>query len=120
MLDRILLRTMPLSVSALATPLDVLLEPSPGYGPAVSSGMIEQVVLPVDEDTTLVTEDADEDDEDEDIDAAETGMDVPPPPPPQLPSSVPAPSPPSANKASRRVRTEDFPDSAVFCMTTSL
>ena len=36
---------MPDSVSALAMPLPLLLVPSPGYGPPVSSGMTEQVPL---------------------------------------------------------------------------
>ena len=53
MLDRMSERTMPDSVSALAMPLLLLLEPSPGYGPAVSDGITEQldvvdvVVVPV-------------------------------------------------------------------------
>ena len=40
---------MPDSASALATPLALRLVPSPGYGPAVSSGMTAQPlpVLPV-------------------------------------------------------------------------
>jgi hypothetical protein len=37
------LRTMPDRASAFAMPLPLLLVPSPGYGPPVSSGMTEQV-----------------------------------------------------------------------------
>jgi hypothetical protein len=50
---RISLRTMPVCVSTLTTPLLVLLVPSPGYGPDVSLGIrlhvspLVVVVLPV-------------------------------------------------------------------------
>ena len=47
MLERISLRTIPESRSAFAILLPLLLLPSPGYGPAVSSGMTEQEALPV-------------------------------------------------------------------------
>jgi hypothetical protein len=45
MLMRMSLRTMPESSKALAMPLLFEFEPSPGYGPAVSSGITEQLAL---------------------------------------------------------------------------
>ena len=45
MLERMSLRTMPARISALATPLTLLLVPSPGYGPPVSSGITAHAVL---------------------------------------------------------------------------
>ena len=46
-LVRMSLRTMPDSASAFAMPLPLLLVPSPGYGPPVSSGMTAQVPVVV-------------------------------------------------------------------------
>jgi hypothetical protein len=116
---------MPLSARAFCTPLDVLLEPSPGYGPAVSSGITAQVVLSVATVLTLAADDAadEEDDELEDVeededDAVDVGIDVPLPPPPQLPRKAPAPSPPIAYSASRRVTICDFCGSVIFSIAT--
>jgi hypothetical protein len=83
-LVRISLRTMPDKVSAFAVPLPLLLVPSPGYGPPVSSGMTAQVpvagvvvvvVLPVLDDPVL------DDPVLDDPVAAAVSPDVPPPPP---------------------------------------
>ncbi len=97
-LVRMSLRTMPVSASAFDTVPLIVLEPSAGNGPSVSSALTTQVPLLVDE--PLELEDPLELDE-----LLESLVEsLPPPPQPQAVSSVVAARPAAPSRTRRRPR----------------
>src|ERR1700744_6229510 len=94
-LERMSLRTMPVSASALATVPAMVLEPSAGNGPSVSSAVTAQlpvlVVEPLEPDELLL---------DELLESLDESL--PPPPHPHAASSVVAARPAAPRRTRRR------------------
>ena len=110
-LDRMSLRTTPLSVSTSAP-----FEPSPGYGPAVSSGMMEHDVTVAVAAPVVVVAPAVVDV----LDVLELDAAVPDPPLPQPAASAPRPPSSTRRRGGRRTEQEFDPGSSRCLAPTSL